>query len=164
MGHPKCISAIYIVSSVGNSLVLEITMALLVSSYKTLSYCHETIKTCDCIWWDIKNVFTSEILSTVLTGFLSGTELTTSKATVPLTQIFSWLFTIETIEQSRTIFNCSAQYSFLSKRNRNHPYNILNYLHISRKLFSFCLINPQLSYFDRKVSVKCSEKVEWIFI
>ena len=30
---------------------------------------------------------------------------------------------------------------------------------ISRNIFSFCLINPQLSCFDRKVSVKCSETV-----
>ena len=35
----------------------------------------------------------------------------------------------------------------------------MNYLPISRKLFSFCLINPQLSWFVRKVSVKCSERV-----
>ena len=69
------------------------------------------------------------------------------------------LFTIETIEQSQTIRNRSARQSFLSKRNRYHPYNILKYLRISRKLFSFCLINPQLTCSVRKLSVKCSETV-----
>ena len=37
--------------------------------------------------------------------------------------------------------------------------NNMNYLRISIKLFSFCLINPQLSCSVRKVSVKCSETV-----
>ena len=37
--------------------------------------------------------------------------------------------------------------------------NILKYLRIFRKLFSFCLINPQLSYSLRKVSANCSETV-----
>ena len=80
-------------------------------------------------------------------------------APVTLSRTFFRLFTIETIERSRPIWNWSARQSFLSKRNRYHPYNILNYLLFSRKLFSFCLINPQLSSFVRKVSVKCSEPV-----
>ena len=42
---------------------------------------------------------------------------------------------------------------------RYYPYKILNYLRISLKLFSFCLINPQLSCFVRKMSVKCSENL-----
>ena len=78
------------------------------------------------------------------------------KAPVPLSRIFFRLFTVETIDQSRTIWNRSTRYSFLSKRNRYHPHNILNHLRISRKLYSFCLINLKLS---RIVSVKCSETV-----
>ena len=81
------------------------------------------------------------------------------KASVPLSRICFRLFTMDIIEQSRTIWNQSARLSFLSKRNRYHPYNILNYLRIPRKLFSFCLINPQLSCFVRKMSVKSSETI-----
>ena len=43
--------------------------------------------------------------------------------------------------------------------NQYYPYNILKYLRVSRELFSFRLINPQLSCFVRKVSVKCPETV-----
>ena len=74
-------------------------------------------------------------------------------------RIFFRLSTIDSVEQSRTIWNRSARQSFLSKGNRYHTYIILKYLRISRKLFSFCLIYPQLSCFVRKMSEKCPETV-----
>ena len=43
---------------------------------------------------------------------------------VPLSRIFFGLFTMETIEQSRTSLNRS----FMLKRSRYHPYNILKYI------------------------------------
>ena len=45
------------------------------------------------------------------------------------------------------------------QRNRYNPYNNLNYLSISRKVFSICLIDAKLSCFVRKMFVECSETV-----
>ena len=43
------------------------------------------------------------------------------------------------------------------EKNRYHPYNILDFLRISRKLFSFCVVDPKLSCFVRRMSVKGSK-------
>ena len=57
------------------------------------------------------------------------------------------------------IANKLKSLNFVSKRNPYHPYIVLNYLRISRKLFSFYLINLQPPCFVHKMSVKCPETV-----
>ena len=43
--------------------------------------------------------------------------------------------------------------------DRYNPFTILNYLRISRRLFSFCHTNPMLPWIVRIMSVKCSEMI-----